>query len=787
MDLAPGDEGQWGISYVMKNGSSSNFIPFRVGHVYTTGNLTADLVLTPYVTNLIPYVYLASNPQNLQSLPHLYVADTGDETEYHEGTGQKDYGPLLWYRFKVPKDSQVAFPTLDEFIALCQEQNRMDLIKPGYVLAGWYYDGTVYTPGGTPDNVKVSVNTVLTAVWTQEEIQYTISYELGIDISLANPETYTVTTNGFTLINPSRANNPGYEFIGWTGTGLDEPTMTVTIPRGSTGNREYTAVWEEAAELVITLRDTLNLVLIDDPVRNGVYGEKYMDLNLPIYGNTVKDDVTYVFAGWMIDGGDTIQSGTTIIIDEDHDIIIIWQLKNYYPIYVNGSAQGDIKSNVNRCEFDENGDAKYPAIISITPVSGYYITAITIRDTGKPTTTFVPNLLAATYDDTNGYSLYTETDVFKKKADTANTWTYDYYPHGIAIVTVTFAALEYTVTIHTGVDQSGEATYHYGVGHAITIQAPSDTLTHEFTGWATTSTGEVVYETEIRPGTDFKYGNRVFYEIWEVIKTKYTVTFSSTGGVYAPTMDYEYDPEHPHTTVTINNTASWANHKFKGWFENPSFTGEPLVSFDSYRQEDFTLYAKWAEMASFSVYDFVYDGALHIGVSVYGCTVTSGTDRETQSGDYTATLTLTSGYEWRDTDQIVTKTAEWHITPRPLYLISESVWGSYTGDGYVLGIESTAFTAIGFVGDDEDDLNITVTGERSSPGITATSITCTAKTGHESTLANYNVQTITGTVIVTEPSVATVTVSNGLQPTSGPAAPAIQAAVNPTGSRRWMI
>jgi len=787
VDIAPGDEGYWGISYIMKNGSSSNFIPFRLGHVYTTGNLTADLVLTPYVTNLIPYVYLASNPQNLQSLPHLYVAETGDETEYHEGTGQVDYGPLEWYRFKVPKDSQVAFPTLDEFIALCQEQNMMNLIKPGYVLAGWYYDGTVYTPGGTPDNVKVSVNTVLTAVWTQEEIQYTISYELGIDLSLANPETYTVTTNGFTLINPSRANNPGYEFIGWTGTGLDEPTMTVTIPRGSTGNREYTAVWKEAAELVITLKDTLNLVLIDNPVRNGVYGEKYMDLNLPIYGNTVKDDVTYVFAGWMIDGGDTIQSGTTIIIDEDHDIIIIWQLKNYYPIYVNGSAQGDIKSNVNRCEFDENGDAKYPAIISITPVSGYYITAITIRDTGKPTTTFVPNLLSATYDDTNGYSLYTETAVFKKKADTANTWTYDYYPHGIAIVTVTFAALEYTVTIHTGVDQSGEATYHYGVGHSITIQAPNDTLTHEFTGWATTSTGEVVYETEIRPGTDFKYGNRVFYEIWEVIKTTYTITFSSTGGVYAPTMDYEYDPEHPHTTVTINNPASWANHKFKGWFENPSFTGEPLVSFDSYRQEDFTLYAKWAEMASFSVYDFVYDGGQHIGVSVYGCTVTSGTDRETQSGDYTATLTLTSGYEWRDTDQIVTKTAVWHITPRPLYLISESVWGSYTGDGYILRIGSTAFTAIGFVGDDEDDLNITVTGERSSPGITATSITCTAKTGHESTLANYNVQTITGTVIVTEPSVATVTVSNGLQPTSGPAAPAIQAAVNPTGSRRWMI
>ena len=32
-------------------------------------------------------------------------------------------------------------------------------------------------------------------------------------------------------------------FTGWTGTGLSEASTSVTIPSGSTGNREYTANW----------------------------------------------------------------------------------------------------------------------------------------------------------------------------------------------------------------------------------------------------------------------------------------------------------------------------------------------------------------------------------------------------------------------------------------------------------------------------------------------------------------------------------------------------------------
>ena len=57
-----------------------------------------------------------------------------------------------------------------------------------------------------------------------------------------NPDFYTIESGEITLNAPIR---DGYTFVGWTGTGLTEPSLVVKIPSGSTGEREYTAVWEE--------------------------------------------------------------------------------------------------------------------------------------------------------------------------------------------------------------------------------------------------------------------------------------------------------------------------------------------------------------------------------------------------------------------------------------------------------------------------------------------------------------------------------------------------------------
>lgn len=73
------------------------------------------------------------------------------------------------------------------------------------------------------------------------ESTYTITYELnGGVLAKNNPNTYTIYTDTFTLSNPTKTD---YTFLGWTGPGYNTASTTVTIPKGSTGNRTYTANW----------------------------------------------------------------------------------------------------------------------------------------------------------------------------------------------------------------------------------------------------------------------------------------------------------------------------------------------------------------------------------------------------------------------------------------------------------------------------------------------------------------------------------------------------------------
>ena len=111
--------------------------------------------------------------------------------------------------------------------------------RTGYTQVGWAtVDGgeKVYAFGG-----GYTTNAALTLYPVWQTDTYTITYDLDRGTADDNPTGYTVETETFTLKNPTR---PGYIFSGWSGTGLTgENNLTVTIPKGSTGNRSYTAHW----------------------------------------------------------------------------------------------------------------------------------------------------------------------------------------------------------------------------------------------------------------------------------------------------------------------------------------------------------------------------------------------------------------------------------------------------------------------------------------------------------------------------------------------------------------
>ena len=104
--------------------------------------------------------------------------------------------------------------------------------KLGYTFAGW----DTSLPSKMPaENMTINARFTLT--------NYTITYKLDDgQVQGKNPKLYTIESEDFTLINPTKE---GYDFCGWIETENDEPIMEYVVAQGSTGNKTLTAVWTE--------------------------------------------------------------------------------------------------------------------------------------------------------------------------------------------------------------------------------------------------------------------------------------------------------------------------------------------------------------------------------------------------------------------------------------------------------------------------------------------------------------------------------------------------------------
>ncbi len=108
----------------------------------------------------------------------------------------------------------------------------------GYTFGGWYSDENCET--AFDFDKAITEDTIVYAKWTADG--YTISYDLdGGENAAANPAGYNVESEDITLAEPTKT---GYSFTGWTYDGQTEPTKSVIIPKGSTGDKAYTANWQ---------------------------------------------------------------------------------------------------------------------------------------------------------------------------------------------------------------------------------------------------------------------------------------------------------------------------------------------------------------------------------------------------------------------------------------------------------------------------------------------------------------------------------------------------------------
>ena len=209
------------------------------------------------------------------------------------------------------------------------------ILRPGYEFAGWTLDGSgmlpftplIIYPGTTGDlHYK--------AEWRLAEYTITMDLDGG---SGQEKVVYTMTDEDFELPTPTRN---GYEFVGWTGERITTPQTSVKIPKGSTGNKAYTANWK-------VIRYTITLVTNGGAVIASIPYTVEDSVTLPI----PPDRPGYEFSGWVLDGSGQFPS-TPMIIPKgstgDRIYKAEWRVATYTITYVShGKAYNWVQYTIN--------------------------------------------------------------------------------------------------------------------------------------------------------------------------------------------------------------------------------------------------------------------------------------------------------------------------------------------------------------------------------------------------------------------------------------------------------
>lgn len=413
-------------------------------------------------------------------------------------------------------------------------------VRTGYIFLGWTGEG-ITEPQKTMEIPQGSTgDRTYTANW--QVIEYTVTLDVSGGDPL-DPITYTVETP---VILPTPTST-GYTFLGWTGEGETTPQPTVVLPKGTTGDKAYTANWK-----VITYTIALGA--------NG--GEDLAAISYTIESDPIKlptpERKGYEFKGWVgddIDGAQTeviIPTGST----GDRTYIALWRVIAYFielrqssgnwmqniPYTVEEEVKLPIPTREGYEFIGWVGEDIIDAQINVTIPRGstgfrlyaahwalenYTITLDTsggnaldnIRYTVKSDPIILPTPTRNGYEFVGwtGERITTpQTSVKIPKGSTGN-----------KAYTANWKVIRYTITLVTN-GGAVIASIRYTVEDSVTLPIPPDRPGYEFSGWVLDGSGQFPSTPMIIPKGST--GDRIYKAEWRV--ATYTITFVSHGRVY---------------------------------------------------------------------------------------------------------------------------------------------------------------------------------------------------------------------------------------------------------------
>ena len=442
MDTADGDPIR-PIQYTVESEAFQLPTPIRTGYIFL--GWTGEGITEPQKTIEIP------------------LGSTGDRT-YTANWQVIEYTIITLLEGGNAGSSQVYFYTVEQTVTLPTPT------RTGYTFLGWTGEG-ITTP-----QPNVTIPKGSTGDKTYIENWKLTEYNITMDLNGGSGQekvVYTMTDEDFELPTPTRN---GYEFVGWTGEDITTPQTSVKIPKGSTGNKAYTANWQ-VIEYTITL-DTNG-----GPVVSPI---KY----------TVEDLFTlpyilrpgYEFAGWTLDGSGMLP---------------------FTPLIIYPGTTGDLHYKA------EWRLAEYTITMDLDGGSGQEKVVYTITDEEFELPT--PTRNGYEFVGWTGERITTpQTSVKIPKGSTGN-----------KAYTANWKVIRYTITLVTN-GGAVIASIRYTVEDSVTLPIPPDRPGYEFAGWVLDGSGQFPSTPMIIPAGST--GDRLYKAEWRV--ATYTITYVSHGKAY---------------------------------------------------------------------------------------------------------------------------------------------------------------------------------------------------------------------------------------------------------------